>query len=64
MKTSINMDADLLEKFRALVFWERSTLKIEVERAIELYISSKGNEMLDQALEHFRIKRPSGKIKG
>ena len=64
VKTSINMDADLLEKLRALVFWERSTLKIELENAIELYIHSKGDKALDQALEHFRDKKPNGKIKG
>ena len=64
VKTSVYMDADLLEKFRALAFWERYTLKIELEKAVELYINSKGNEMLDQALEHFRKKKPSGKIKG
>lgn len=64
VKTSINMGADLLEKFRALVFWERSTLKIEMERAVELYITSKGSKMLEQALEQFRKQKPNGKIKG
>jgi len=64
VKTSINMDPILLEKLRALVFWERSTLKIELEEAIELYIRAKGKDTLDQALKHFRRKKPSGKIKG
>lgn len=64
VKTSVNMDADILEKLRALVFWERSTLKIELENAIELYLNSKGSQTIDQALEHFRDKKPSGKIKG
>jgi len=64
VKTSINMKADLLEKLRAMVFWERSTLKIELESAIELYLSSKDEGEVHEALEHFRSRKPNGKIKG
>lgn len=64
VKTSINMKANLLEKLRAMVFWERSTLKIELENAIELYLNSKGKDEVQKALEHFRNRKPNGKIKG
>jgi len=63
-RTSIIMESGLLEKLRAIVYWERTTLKIEIEKAIELYLNSKEGLIVDQALKHFRTKKPSGKIKG
>lgn len=63
-RTSITMESSLLEKLRAIVYWERTTLKIEIERAIELYLNSKESLVVDQALKHFRARKPSGKIKG
>ncbi|MCH2218393.1 MAG: hypothetical protein MK076_10050 [Flavobacteriales bacterium] len=64
IKTSINMNANLLEKLRAVVYWERTTLKVELENAIKLYLSTKGDSAIENALEQFREKKPSGKIKG
>lgn len=64
IKTSINMNASLLEKLRAIVYWERTTLKVELENAIELYLIGKGDSAIENALKQFREKKPSGKIKG
>lgn len=63
-RTSIIMDSELLEKLRAIVYWDRTTIKIEVEKAIKLYLNSKEDLIVDQAVKHFRASKPNGKIKG
>lgn len=53
-RTSIYLDADLLEKLKAIAFWERSLIKLEIEAAIDQYINSKDPEMIEKALQCFR----------
>lgn len=62
-RTSIIMDAELLEKLRAIVYWDRTTIKTEIENAIQSYLDAKEDGIVDQAVKHFREKKPSGKIK-
>jgi len=57
-RTSVILKSSLLEKLRAIAYWERSTLKIEIKNAIEHYLNMKDPSIVDQALERFREKNP------
>ena len=60
-RTSVILKSSLLEKLRAMAYWERSTLKIEIKIAIEHYLNMKDPSTVDQALKHFREKNPAKK---
>ncbi|NGX51413.1 MAG: hypothetical protein K1060chlam2_01279 [Chlamydiae bacterium] len=56
-RTSIMLQSELLERLRAMAFWERSTIKTEVENAIKRYLNEKGDTIVEKALKHFREKK-------
>ena len=60
-RTSIYLNSDLLEKLKAIAFWERSLIKLEIEAAIDQYISSKDPEIVEKALRCFRENQSNKK---
>ncbi len=53
-RTSVIVSDDVLEKLKAIVFWERSTLKREVENAIIHYLSSMDSKRVEDAVVNYR----------
>jgi len=56
-RTSVVLSSELIEKLRAIAFWERSTIKIEMENAIKCYLEEKKSEVVEKALHEFREKK-------
>jgi hypothetical protein len=46
----------LIEKIKAVAFWDRMQIKDVVNNALETYLRQKGEKHVDQALQAFRKK--------
>lgn len=53
-RTTIVLEEDLMEKLKAVAFWERLKFKDVVKNAINLYLGSKEEKTIDEALNNFR----------
>ena len=53
-RTTLVLEEDLMEKLKAMAFWERLKFKDVMKNAITLYLSSKGEKSIDEALNNFR----------
>lgn len=51
------IDKDLLEKLKAVAFWERENIKKILNDAISEYIERKGKMFIEEALMKFREKK-------
>jgi hypothetical protein len=50
------IDSALLEKLKALAYWERKTAKTILKQSLETFFLSKGNQYINDALDHYRVQ--------
>jgi hypothetical protein len=64
MRTSLNIEEELLNKLHALSYWERKSLKDVWREAAEMYIASRSSKQLNDALKNYQSedKKPSGNV--
>jgi hypothetical protein len=49
---------ELLEKVKAVAYWDRMQMKEVIDRALEIYFGKKGESFMEQALQAYRKKGP------
>lgn len=53
-RTTFILDTELLERLKALAYWERLPAKAIVKDALEQYLSSKGETYVEKAVKKFQ----------
>lgn len=56
-RTTLVLEDDLIEKLKALALWERSTIQETFAKAAELYLNSKDEKLMEEALKLYRAKK-------
>jgi hypothetical protein len=60
-RTTFILDIELLELVKALAYWERKPLKQIVKNALKDYLTSKGDQYIENALNDYRKNASSRK---
>lgn len=53
VNTTLTVNKEKLEKFRALAYWERKLIKDYIDEALDYILSTKTPEEIDKAIEEY-----------
>lgn len=58
VRTTFLIDKELIEKLKALAYWERQTITTIITQALQQFLESKNTDYLKEALENFQKNLP------
>lgn len=59
VRTTVLIEADIIEKIRAFAYWDRKLFKDIVNESMSKYIASKDPEDVQKAINSYRLKQAS-----
>lgn len=57
VRTTVLIEADIIEKIRAFAYWDRKLFKDIVNESMSKYIASKDPEDVQKAINSYRLKQ-------